>query len=163
MRISHLLALLGGLAAASIVASTMGCASAPERQVSLAQTFGSLPENLRPPPDAKLLSSGVGYKVLRQGDGQRHTDAGSLVRVAYSGWQSDGTLFDSSQSHGKPQIFDLPKVVRGLSQGIVQMVEGEVAKFWIPADLAYGESPPDARLPAGPLVFEIELLNIVRQ
>ena len=159
MRISHLLALLGSLAAAS----TMACASAPERQVSLAQSFVSLPEDLQPPADAKLLSSGVGYKVLPQGRGGRHPDAGSLVRVAYSDWRSDGSLFDSSQSHGKPQIFDLPKVVRGLSQGIVQMVEGEVARFWIPADLAYGESPSDARLPAGPLVFEIELLNIVRQ
>ncbi len=120
------------------------------------------PDFVRPPPDATRLPSGVGYKVLRKGTGTTHPDAGSLVRVNYEGWRSDGSVFDSSQRQGKPKIFDLPQVVRGLSQGIEQMVEGEVAKFWIPAPLAYGDAPEDPRIPAGPLVFQIELLKIVR-
>lgn len=120
------------------------------------------PDFVRPPADAKVLPSGVAMKSLREGSGTVHPDAGSLVRVNFSGWRSDGTLFDSSESKGKPQIFDLAEVVRGLSSGIVNMVEGQVARFWIPAALAYGDAPEDPRLPAGPIVFEIELLKIVR-
>lgn len=120
------------------------------------------PDFVRPPADATRLPSGVAMKVLRAGSGRAHPDAGSLVRVNFTGFRGDGTVFDSSARKGKPQIFDLADVVRGLSAGVTQMVEGEVARFWIPASLAYGDQPEDPRLPAGPIVFEVELLKIVR-
>lgn len=131
------------------------CASAPSASKTTA--FAT------PPSDAVVFRSGVAGKVLRPGTGTIHPDAGSIVRVEFTGFRADGTQFDSSKSKGKPQIYELAKIVRGLSQAIEHMVVGESSRFWIPADLAYGETADDPRLPAGPLVFEIELLNIVRQ
>lgn len=116
-----------------------------------------------PPASARNLGSGVSQQVLRTGTGNIHPDAGSIVRVEFTGFRSDGSEFDSSKRKGKPQVYELAKVVRGLSRAIQHMVVGESSRFWIPADVAYGESPEDPRLPAGDLVFDIELLNIVRQ
>lgn len=116
-----------------------------------------------PPPQARLLNSGVAMLSQRPGTGTAHPDGGSIVRVEFTGYRADGTVFDSSKTKGKPQIYELPKVMRGLSEAIQQMVPGEMARFWIPAALAYGEAPEDARLPAGDLVFDVELLNIVRR
>lgn len=116
-----------------------------------------------PPSSARELGSGVAQEILRTGTGHIHPDAGSIVRVEFTGFRADGTEFDSSKSKGKPQVYELAKVVRGLSIAIEHMVVGESSRFWIPADLAYGEAPEDPRLPAGELVFDIELLNIVRQ
>jgi len=115
-----------------------------------------------PPSTAIDIGGGVSQQDLRNGTGNIHPDAGSIVRVEFAGFRSDGSEFDSSRSKGKPQVYELSKVVRGLSRAIEHMVVGESSRFWIPADLAYGESPEDARLPAGDLVFDIELLNIVR-
>jgi FKBP-type peptidyl-prolyl cis-trans isomerase len=115
-----------------------------------------------PPSTAIDIGGGVAQKVLRVGSGKIHPDAGSIVRLEFTGFRADGSEFDSSKLKGKPQVYELSKVVRGLSRAIQHMVAGESARFWIPADLAYGESPEDPRLPAGPLVFDIELLNIVR-
>lgn len=134
------------------------CATAPVEPARRTTTAFATP-----PQDARILGSGVAQKVLRAGTGKVHPDAGSIVRVEFTGFRADGTEFDSSKSKGKPQVYELPKVVRGLSIAIQHMVPGDRCRFWIPADVAYGESPDDVRLPAGPLVFEIELLNIVRQ
>ena len=116
-----------------------------------------------PPPEARVLNGGVAVLVQRPGTGSVHPDAGSIVRVEFTGYRADGSVFDSSKSKGKPQIYELPKVMRGLSEGIQQMVTGEASRLWIPASLAYGEAPEDARLPAGDLVFDVELLSIVRR
>ncbi|MCG5055696.1 MAG: FKBP-type peptidyl-prolyl cis-trans isomerase [Myxococcales bacterium] len=116
-----------------------------------------------PPPDAERFASGVAKTTLRPGTGTLMPDPGSLVRVEFEGFRANGTLFDSSKRKGKPQIFELSETVRGLSEALTHMVEGEVARFWIPGHLAYGDKPEDPRLPAGPLVFELELLKIVRR
>jgi FKBP-type peptidyl-prolyl cis-trans isomerase len=128
-----------------------------------ARTTSHATEFATPPSSSIDLGSGVSQLVLRSGNGSLHPDAGSIVRVDFIGFRADGTEFDSSKNKGKPQVFELAKVVRGLSIAIEHMVVGESSRFWIPADLAYGESPEDPRLPAGDLVFDIELINIVRQ
>lgn len=128
-----------------------------------AKTISQTTAFATPPASARNLGSGVSQQVLRTGTGNIHPDAGSIVRVEFTGFRSDGIEFDSSKRKGKPQIYELAKVVRGLSRAIQHMVVDESSRFWIPADVAYGESPEDPRLPAGDLVFDIELLNIVRQ
>lgn len=68
-------------------------------------------------------------------------------------------MFDSSQTRGEPLSMRLDEVIAGWTEGLQMMVEGEKRRFWIPADLAYGNSArPGA--PQGLLVFDIELIRI---
>jgi peptidylprolyl isomerase len=109
-----------------------------------------------PPKDAKKTSSGLAYKVLTPGKGTKHPTATSEVTVQYTGWTTDGQMFDSSVARGEPATFPLDKVIKGWTEGVQLMVEGEKARFWIPENLAYG----GRRAPYGMLVFDIELLKI---
>jgi FKBP-type peptidyl-prolyl cis-trans isomerase len=68
-------------------------------------------------------------------------------------------MFDSSVTRGQPISFPLNGVIKGWTEGVQLMVEGEKTRFWIPADLAYGEHPGGGR-PGGMLVFDIELITI---
>ncbi len=110
-----------------------------------------------PPADAKTTESGLAYKVLKAGTGTEHPRRGSTVVVHYSGWTTDGKLFDSSVMRGKPAQFPLTAVIKGWTEGLQLMVAGEKTRFWIPAKLAYGS---DKSKPQGMLVFDVELLEI---
>ena len=68
-------------------------------------------------------------------------------------------MFDSSVNRGRTAKFPLNRVIKGWTEGVQLMVVGEKARFWIPADLAYGDNPHGGR-PTGMLVFDIELLKI---
>jgi FKBP-type peptidyl-prolyl cis-trans isomerase len=117
------------------------------------------PDVKAPPPSAKKTESGLAYRVLQKGKGTRHPAATDRVKVHYSGWTTDGKMFDSSVTRGEPAGFALNGVIKGWTEGVQLMVEGEKTRFWIPAELAYGANPrPGA--PAGMLVFDIELLAI---
>ncbi|WP_411827286.1 FKBP-type peptidyl-prolyl cis-trans isomerase [Luteolibacter sp. AS25] len=111
------------------------------------------------PADAEVTDSGLSSKVIAKGTGKTHPKATDLVTVHYSGWTTDGKLFDSSVKRGKPTSFPLNGVIAGWTEGVQLMVEGEKRRFWIPAKMAYGENPP-AGYPAGVLVFDIELIKI---
>jgi FKBP-type peptidyl-prolyl cis-trans isomerase len=111
------------------------------------------------PADAQKTASGLASKVLQAGKGQTKPAAADTVTVHYSGWTTDGKLFDSSVKRGQPTSFPLNGVIKGWTEGLQLMVEGEKRRFWIPANLAYGEAPP-AGAPAGTLVFDVELLGI---
>ena len=111
------------------------------------------------PASAKKTESGMAYRVLQKGTGTRHPKATDRVKVHYSGWTPDGKMFDSSVTRGDPTSFGLNGVIKGWTEGVQLMVEGEKTRFWIPGALAYGDNPrPGA--PGGPLVFDIELLAI---
>jgi len=120
-----------------------------------------VPDDLdAPPADAKRTPSGLAYKVLKHGKGKDHPTATSTVEVHYSGWTRDGQLFDSSVRRGKSISFSLDDVIKGWTEGVPLMVVGDKTRFWIPSALAYGDSPAAQGAPAGPLVFDIELLAI---
>jgi FKBP-type peptidyl-prolyl cis-trans isomerase len=112
-----------------------------------------------PPADAKKTSSGLAYKVLKPGTGTTHPRATDTVEVHYSGWTTDGKLFDSSVARGETASFPLDGVIAGWTEGLQLMVTGEKARFWIPAKLAYGDRPRGGA-PAGTLVFDVELIRI---
>jgi peptidylprolyl isomerase len=95
--------------------------------------------------------------VLQPGTGTEHPQANSMVTVNYSGWTTDGQMFDSSIVRGRPASFPLDRVIPGWTEGVQLMVVGEKRRFWIPANLAY-EGRPGA--PQGTLVFDVELLEI---
>ncbi len=116
------------------------------------------PENVASPPaDAKRTATGLAYKVIKAGTGSSHPTGTTKVSVHYTGWQTDGTTFDSSHKRGRPATFPLNGVIAGWTEGVQLMVQGEVTRFWIPEDLAYKGRKGR---PSGMLVFDIELLEI---
>jgi peptidylprolyl isomerase len=120
-----------------------------------------VPEDVAAPPaEAKRTPSGLAYRFLKRGKGKDHPTAASTVEVHYSGWTPDGRLFDSSVRRGQPTTFPLNGVIKGWTEGVQLMVVGDKARFWIPSALAYGDTPSRPGAPAGPLVFDIELLSI---
>jgi FKBP-type peptidyl-prolyl cis-trans isomerase len=122
-----------------------------------AQSSLPAPADVKTPPrDAKKTSSGLAYKVLTPGSGKKHPAATNSVTVQYTGWTTDGKMFDSSVTRGEPATFPLNRVIAGWTEGVQLMVEGEKARFWIPEGLAYRGQ----RAPYGMLVFDIELLKI---
>lgn len=120
------------------------------------------PEDVaKAPDDAEKTASGIASRVIKKGTGTTHPKATDQVKVHYSGWTTDGKLFDSSVQRGEPIVFPLDQVIPGWTEGVQLMVEGEKRRLWIPAKLAYGENPPPGA-PAGTLVFDVELLQIVK-
>ena len=114
------------------------------------------------PADALKTESGIAHKVLSAGKGEEKPKAADTVKVHYSGWTTDGKMFDSSVTRGEPAEFPLSGVIKGWTEGVQLMVVGEKRRFWIPEGLAYGPSVPGSGRPGGMLVFDIELLEIVR-
>jgi peptidylprolyl isomerase len=118
------------------------------------------PDVAAPPADAVVTRSGLASKVITPGTGSRHPRSESFVKVNYTGWTTDGKMFDSSLAKGAPAFFKLTSVVPGWTEGLQLMVEGETRRFWIPQKLAYrGE----AGKPKGMLVFDVELIQITRE
>lgn len=109
-----------------------------------------------PPAGAETSASGLAWRVLTPGTGTKHPVRNSMVTVHYSGWTTDGEMFDSSVRRGEPSSFRLDQVIRGWTEGVQLMVVGETRRFWIPEELAY--KGIDGR-PQGTLVFDIELLE----
>lgn len=111
------------------------------------------------PENAEKTASGLASRVIKKGNGEVHPKATDNVLVHYSGWTTDGKMFDSSVARGEPIAFPLNRVIAGWTEGVQLMVEGETRRFWIPAELAYGKNPPPGA-PAGMLIFDVQLLEI---
>ncbi len=119
-----------------------------------------VPSNLTDPPqEAEKHESGLQSIVIKPGSGSIKPNATSIVKVHYSGWDSEGNLIDSSVVRDEPLIAPLNRVIRGWSIGVQLMTVGETRRFWIPEHLAYGANPPSGA-PSGQLVFDIELVGI---
>ena len=109
-----------------------------------------------PPPDAERTESGLATKVLAKGSGTGHPSRTSTVQVHYSGWTTDGELFDSTVVGGKPIEFRLDRVIAGWTEALQLMVPGEKRRLWVPEALAYRGMPGR---PPGMLVFDVELIS----
>jgi peptidylprolyl isomerase len=115
------------------------------------------PDDVRTPPaDALRTKGNISYKVLQPGTGTRHPTKTDTVLVNYTGWTTDGKMFDSSWTHGAPASLSLQNTIKGWQEGVPLMVEGEKMRFWIPERVAYEGS----QKPYGMLVFDIELVKI---
>jgi peptidylprolyl isomerase len=137
-------------------AAPPGVALRPDKTVSAPAAPADV---AAPPADAQVTASGLASKVLQAGTGTDHPVPTDRVKVHYSGWTTDGKLFDSSVSRGRPAVFALNRVIAGWTEGVALMVVGEKRRLWIPAKLAYDGLPGK---PQGMLVFDVELLDIVR-
>lgn len=106
--------------------------------------------------------SGMVYQEIVSGSGPK-PGATDTVRVHYTGTLIDGTVFDSSVQRGEPASFPLDGVIRCWTEGLQRMAVGGKARLVCPAELAYGDrgAPPAIR-PGATLVFDVELLDVVR-
>lgn len=109
------------------------------------------------------LPSGLQYRVIKQGTGPKPKNS-SVVKTHYRGTLIDGQEFDSSYKRGEPAEFPVNGVIRGWTEALQLMPVGSKYQLFIPAALAYGEQAPPGSIipPNGTLVFEVELLEIVK-
>lgn len=105
-------------------------------------------------------ASGLQYKVLEPGTGTTHPLASDQVKVHYHGTLIDGTVFDSSVDRGEPISFGLNQVIKGWTEGLQLMVEGEKTRLFIPSNLAYGNRTAGKIKPGSTLIFDVELIGI---
>jgi FKBP-type peptidyl-prolyl cis-trans isomerase len=108
----------------------------------------------------KVTASGLQYKVVSAGTGKMPT-ASDNVTVHYIGKLIDGTEFDSSVRRGQPASFGLSQVIRGWTEGLQLMKEGDKFIFYIPQELGYGERGAGGQIPPyATLIFEVELIKV---
>lgn len=106
------------------------------------------------------LPSGLQYKVVKEGTGEKPTDA-DTVTVHYRGTLIDGTEFDSSYGRGNPATFPVKGVIPGWTEALKLIKEGAKWQVFIPSNLAYGERGSGPRIgPNAALIFEVELIAI---
>lgn len=117
------------------------------------------PDLKAPPAEAERSDTGLAWRVLDEGEGEEHPAPGDFVEVHYTGWLADGSVFDSSEARGASVVLPLDVLIPGWIEGLRGMVEGERRRLWIPEALAYGGAEGK---PAGMLVFDVSLLEILR-
>ena len=117
------------------------------------------PDVAAPPADAVKTSSGLASKILFAGLGRAHPTLNNKVTVHYTGWTTDGKMFETTFYRDGPATFEVGRVVPGWIEALQLMVKGEKRRVWIPGDLAYDKSDLPNK-PKGMLVFDIELLDI---
>ena len=113
-------------------------------------------------PGAKKTASGAIVTTIKQGKGPS-PKASDTVKVHYQGTLLDGTVFDSSVQRGQPATFPLSNVIKCWTEGVQEIKVGGKSRLVCPADIAYGDrgSPPAIK-PGATLVFEVELIEIVK-
>jgi len=109
----------------------------------------------------KTLTSGLQYKILQEGTGVKPTSK-DTVRVHYRGTFMDGKEFDNSYTRGEPAIFLIDNVISGWREAIPLMKVGSKWQLFVPPDLGYGPNGY-GNIPGNALlIFEVELLEIVK-
>jgi FKBP-type peptidyl-prolyl cis-trans isomerase len=113
-----------------------------------------------PPIDDKgwvKQKSGLEIWDVKEGEGEA-VKPGATVTVHYTGWLTDGTVFDSSKKRGQPATFPLTRVIKGWQEGIPGIKPGGIRRLKIPSDLGYGAAGAGGLIPGGAtLIFEVEM------
>ncbi|MBC8033902.1 MAG: FKBP-type peptidyl-prolyl cis-trans isomerase, partial [Chitinophagaceae bacterium] len=113
-------------------------------------------------PGVVALPSGLQYQIVKEGTGPKPAPS-DKVKCHYHGTLIDGTVFDSSVDRGQPIDFPVTGVIKGWIEALQLMPVGSKWKLFIPSDLAYGDNQAGPKiLPGSTLVFDVELLEIVK-
>lgn len=114
-------------------------------------------------PGVKVLPSGLQYKVIKAGEGEV-PKASDEVEVIYEGRLIDGTVFDATSKHGgaKTDKFRAGNLIKGWTEALTTMPVGSKWQLYIPYELAYGERQAGQIPPYSTLVFDLELVSIVK-
>jgi len=114
-------------------------------------------------PGVVKLPSGLQYKVLKAGSDTEHPKITDTVKFHYKGSLADGTEFDNSYTRGEPLIHPVSQLVPGWTEALQLMTPGSKWILYIPSSLGYGDQGAGDVIPPGAtLVFEVELLEIVK-
>ena len=114
-------------------------------------------------PGVVKLPSGLQYKVLKAGSETEHPKITDTVKFHYKGSLADGTEFDNSYTRGEPLIHPVSQLVPGWTEALQLMTPGSKWILYIPSSLGYGDQGAGDVIPPGAtLVFEVELLEIVK-
>lgn len=174
MRTLRTPALIAALGASAVLSACAAPATRAPLAEPVASSIPTTPEQWREAQQAHLdwnaarrgwlvTESGLQYRRLsRAVPGGAAPEATDQVRVDYEGQLIDGTVFDSSFARGESATFPLNRVIRGWTEGVQLMREGETFEFLIPADLAYGDrTMGDGLIPAGSaLRFRVSLHEV---
>lgn len=112
-------------------------------------------------PGVKTTATGLQYEIIKAGTGPIPTDT-STVKVHYTGTLLSGKKFDSSVDRGQPIEFPVTGVIPGWTEALKLMPVGSKWKLFIPSALGYGEQGNQGIPPNATLIFEVELLDIVK-
>ena len=114
-------------------------------------------------PGVVTLPSGLQYMVMKAGTDTARPKISDQVKCHYTGMLIDGTVFESSVTNGQPITFNLEGVIPGWTEALQLMTVGSKWKLFIPSDLGYGDQQAGKIAPGSTLIFEVELLEIVKQ
>jgi FKBP-type peptidyl-prolyl cis-trans isomerase/outer membrane protein assembly factor BamB len=126
-----------------------------------------------PGADAQTTTSGIAMKVLSPGSGTEQPAANDCVKVSFTAWERDGSVFSSSASTANTELICLNTAIVGIAEALKTMVVGEKRRIWVPADLTFTEGdhrhnnnqhrPEDEEIPPHKdLTFDVELLSILK-
>ena len=135
--------------------------SQKDAEVNLTLADDFLAKNKTNDPSVKETPTGLQYKVIQEGDGESPM-ADGRVKVHYTGRLMDGTIFDSSIERGEPTEFGLTQVIKGWTEGLQLMKVGSKFEFFIHPKLGYGARPKPSIPGNSLLIFEVELLDIIK-
>jgi FKBP-type peptidyl-prolyl cis-trans isomerase len=120
-----------------------------------------MPSPLTPPADDVVkFKSGAVMQILKRETSTEHPSATSWLKLAYTGWTRNGELFESTEIAGAPVLVPFGMTPPAWQESLLTMVPGEKVRLWIPASLGYGGRPDSRLLPAGDLIYDIEILGI---
>jgi peptidylprolyl isomerase len=118
------------------------------------------PDTLRKPPaEAMKTPSGVHVQWLSRARAESHPSMSSRVLVSYTGWTTTGDLFETTEMSRHPVEVLLGMALPGWRDAMPLLSAGDKARLWIPASLAYGDHPLSKKVPAGDLVYDVELIS----
>ena len=133
-----------------------------EGEENLKKADQFLDNNIKDNSDIKETPTGLQYRVINEAQGEKPVQT-DRVKVHYVGRLIDGSQFDSSIERGEPTEFGLNQVIKGWTEGLQLMSIGSKYEFFIHPNIAYG-SRPRPKIPANSvLIFEIELLDIIKK
>lgn len=118
-------------------------------------------EQVKKGRNIKVLSNGAVVQTIKKGKGKT-PEASDTVKVHYEGSLINGVVFDSSIKRGQPAQFPLANVIPCWTQGLQEMTVGSKAKLYCPPQTAYGDTQSGPIPPSSLLVFDVELLDIVK-
>lgn len=132
---------------------------APVAQSEVSKTFMA---KIAREEGVKVLPSGLAYKVVRAGPaGGLKPGPHDEVKVHYEGKLENGTVFDSSYERGAPAAMPLDRLIPAWQEALQLMRPGDEWTLYVPSNLGYGEEGAGQIPPGAPLIFRIELIDVL--